>query len=153
MMCAACCAGPPALAPHGTPRCNGASLFTERSLLIRAQQTARMVLKRLSGAPAGVHGSAAPLSSQQHARPACPCCRARPDHASTSDSDSYAYNSGSSVGQRKATIEHVYREKSSGRTGPPGPWRMGWQMSERNLVWNDDLKARLLKVQKTLPQI
>jgi hypothetical protein len=151
-MCAACCAGAPALAGHGTPRCNGASLLSERSLLIKAHQSAMMVLKRLNGAHAGVYGAAPPLNSQQHARPACPCCRGRPDEASTSDSDSYTTSSGSSAGQRKATIEHVYRENSSGRTGPPGPWQMGWQMSERNLVWNDDLKVRLLKVQKALPQ-
>jgi hypothetical protein len=26
------------------------------------------------------------------------------------------------------------------------PWAVGWQMSERNLVWNDDLKLRLIRV-------
>lgn len=27
----------------------------------------------------------------------------------------------------------------------PGPVQMGYQMSEKNLMWNDDLKARLVK--------
>ena len=30
--------------------------------------------------------------------------------------------------------------------GPSRPWQLGWQMNERNLVWNDDLKLRLIKV-------
>ncbi len=132
--------GPPLLPPMDRACCSSGVCQN------KAHQIARMVLRRPGGAFAVSQGFIAPLTSQQHARPACPCCRARPDHASTSESDSYAYNSGSSAGQRKITIEHVYWEKSSGRTGPPGPWQMGWQMSERNLVWNDDLKVRLLKV-------
>ena len=30
--------------------------------------------------------------------------------------------------------------------GPARPWQLGWQMNERNLVWSDDLKLRLIKV-------
>ena len=30
--------------------------------------------------------------------------------------------------------------------GENAPWGMGWQTSERNLVWNDELKMGLLKV-------
>ena len=30
--------------------------------------------------------------------------------------------------------------------GPSRPWQLGWQVNERNLVWNDDLKLRLIKV-------
>jgi hypothetical protein len=26
------------------------------------------------------------------------------------------------------------------------PWTMGWQMNERNVVWSNDLKLRLVKV-------
>lgn len=29
---------------------------------------------------------------------------------------------------------------------PQAPWALGWQMSERNIVWNDDLKMRLIRV-------
>ena len=85
----------------------------------------------------------------QQERPACGICRASPDQASTSgrvDTNTYTYNSGRSTERKKATIEHVYEKEGGGREGPPSPWNMGWQMNERNLVWNDDLKARLLKV-------
>ena len=30
--------------------------------------------------------------------------------------------------------------------GPSRPWQLGWQMDERNLVWNDELKLRLIKL-------
>ena len=109
----------------------------------------------MSGVLAGQHaapwGSGRPL---QQARPVCSTRRAISDQASTSgrsDSESYTYNSGSPTERRKATIEHIYQEKGGGRTGPPSPWNMGWQMNERNLVWNDDLKARLLKVSMQSP--
>lgn len=40
---------------------------------------------------------------------------------------------------RVSSAEHVQR-------GPARPWQLGWQVNERNLVWNDDLKLRLIKV-------
>ncbi len=109
----------------------------------------------LGGILARQHAAAAPSSLLRQARPACTRCSASPDHASTSgrsDSDSYAYNSGDSTGRQKAAIEHIYKENDNARKGPPSPWNMGWQMNERNLIWNDDMKALLLKVSKCLPQ-
>lgn len=60
----------------------------------------------------------------------------------------YAYNSGIDKERRKATIEHVYRESDgvAKTSSSSAPWSFGWQMNERNLVWNNDLKLRLLKV-------
>ncbi len=109
----------------------------------------RKVLNMFSGILVGQHAAALGLCLLQHERPTCCICRASPDQASTSGhshDDSYLYNSGSPTERKKATIEHVYQEVGGAREGPPSPWNMGWQMNERNLVWNDDLKARLLKV-------
>jgi hypothetical protein len=47
--------------------------------------------------------------------------------------------------------ERAHRRSMWGATGSDAskqrgaPWGIGWQMSERNLVWNDDLKLRLIK--------
>lgn len=66
----------------------------------------------------------------------------------------YSYNS--SDGRRKATLEDAFVESraTSGaaqiehNTGMANaqPWNLGWQVSERNLMWNDGLAAKLLKV-------
>lgn len=83
-----------------------------------------------------------------------------------------AYPYVSPEGRNKATIEHIFAPDSSSQdededatataaraarrhersllSGSGGgdkgaPWHVGWQMSERNLVWNDDLKLRLIK--------
>ncbi|GLC45449.1 hypothetical protein PLESTB_000617100 [Pleodorina starrii] len=65
----------------------------------------------------------------------------------------YPYND--SDGKRqKATIEHIFpalESSSSQAQGPStsgrpaAPWQVGWQMNERNMYWNDDLKVRLIK--------
>jgi hypothetical protein len=51
---------------------------------------------------------------------------------------------------RAAARRHQRSLLSSGSSdkgvgGGGAPWGIGWQMSERNLVWNDDLKLRLIK--------
>ena len=50
--------------------------------------------------------------------------------------------------RQKATIEHVFggdtNDHHKGAAASP-PWVMGWQMNERNLVWSNDLKLRLLQ--------
>lgn len=73
--------------------------------------------------------------------------------ASTSapEAPAYPYNSGDSRTQ-KTTIEHILPGLSAagqqkiGSGGVQAPWAMGWQMNERNMVWNDELKLRLIKV-------
>jgi hypothetical protein len=52
-------------------------------------------------------------------------------------------------GRQKATIEHVFGRLGGDQADGGGgqqPWDFGWQMSERNLVWSDQLKLRLVKV-------
>lgn len=77
----------------------------------------------------------------------------------------YPFNSGDEHRQ-KATIEHIFGDGGGGGAGvastsgssspsagtgrrPSAPWALGWQMSERNLVWNDELKLRLIKVRSS----
>eukprot|EP00878_Enallax_costatus_P027132 GHUV01029183.1.p1 GENE.GHUV01029183.1~~GHUV01029183.1.p1 ORF type:complete len:231 (+),score=57.23 GHUV01029183.1:271-963(+) len=62
---------------------------------------------------------------------------------------SYPYNSGDDRKQ-KATIEHIFSpdaaEPVASSTGRiQAPWSVGWQMSERNIMWDDELKLRLIK--------
>lgn len=54
-------------------------------------------------------------------------------------------------GRKKATFEQAFKNKQinddtvgSGATHILAPWELGYQMSEKNLAWNDDLKSRLL---------
>ncbi|KAL3154046.1 hypothetical protein ABBQ32_013592 [Trebouxia sp. C0010 RCD-2024] len=55
-----------------------------------------------------------------------------------------------SDGRRKSTIEEAFPPVTSAAVGDPTsqgrppPWTIGWQTSERNLEWNDDVKLRLL---------
>lgn len=35
---------------------------------------------------------------------------------------------------------------SAGTAGVQAPWSVGWQVNERNIMWSDDLKTRLVKV-------
>ncbi len=71
----------------------------------------------------------------------------------------YPYNSGDGR-QQKATLENVFGQPgvrvqdeepatSSSSEASASPWGLGWQMSERNLVWNDQLKLMLIKVSST----
>ena len=44
----------------------------------------------------------------------------------------------STDGHSKATIEDVYGgSKTSSGLFDEAPWAVGWQMNERNMVWND----------------
>ena len=69
------------------------------------------------------------------------------EHAETSGREHYVYNSGSSTERLKATIEHVFSPADArpGSTRADAPWLLGWQMNERNIVWSNDLKLRLLQ--------
>ncbi|GIL52047.1 hypothetical protein Vafri_8009 [Volvox africanus] len=70
---------------------------------------------------------------------------------------SYPYNDADG-NRQKATIEHIFPalestsstaqqqpSSSSSSSRPAAPWQVGWQMNERNVYWNDDLKTRLIK--------
>jgi hypothetical protein len=69
------------------------------------------------------------------------------DQAGTSGRDHYTYNAGSASERQKATIEHVFGSAAEkpGSSGSEAPWHLGWQVNERNLIWNNDLKLRLLQ--------
>eukprot|EP00884_Botryococcus_braunii_P013573 jgi/Botrbrau1/22216/Bobra.168_1s0047.1 len=49
----------------------------------------------------------------------------------------YRYNSGD--GRPKASMEDAHW------TGTSGPWQVSWQMNERNLVWTEDLRNKMLQ--------
>jgi len=78
--------------------------------------------------------------------------------AASSDRPTYPYNSGDGRSQ-KATLEHIFPtghgdvdiEATASSTASTSdrvqaPWSVGWQMNERNVMWSDDLKLRLIKV-------
>jgi hypothetical protein len=55
-------------------------------------------------------------------------------------------NNANSAADAAAAEERRHRRSALGAAGQArAPWGIGWQMSERNIVWNDDLKLRLIK--------
>lgn len=89
----------------------------------------------------------------------CRACRFARALCRAEDKDvtqSMPYNYVSSDGKRKATLADAFvARKDAGLTSAGSdfaermqqPWtKMGWQVSERNLVWNDDIASKLVKV-------
>lgn len=104
---------------------------------------------------------------------ATPSSSSSPSEPQQQQQPAYPYQS--PEGRNKATIEHIFSPASDSSTdeddrqdadavgtaraaerrhrrsllghspAAQAPWGIGWQMSERNLVWNDDLKLRLIK--------
>jgi hypothetical protein len=83
--------------------------------------------------------------------------------ASTSSSSSSSKEEGTGQQAADATSEHIFSAEAAqhfkqGATGPIAgaagqqgsadlePWGVGWQLSEQNLLWNDDIKMRFVKV-------
>ena len=71
------------------------------------------------------------------------------EDAATSSGEGYEFTYHGSDGRMKATFEQAF--KGGARSGDPSvaqpalpPWHIGYQMSERDLAWNDGLRARLL---------
>ena len=71
--------------------------------------------------------------------------------AKTNKNDTYyEFTYQGSDGRLKATFEQAFKAINANDTVPPSPsasqapWELGYQMSEKNLAWNDDLKSRLL---------
>ena len=62
------------------------------------------------------------------------------------------FNYPSSDGRRKASLEDAvsrnpaHMRQMGSSVLKDQPWTVGWQVSERNLSWNNDLAARLVKV-------
>lgn len=63
-----------------------------------------------------------------------------PNAAAADDADALAAAPARADGAEAAS--------TSGRESPRAPWAVGWQMSERNIVWSDDLKMRLVRVRE-----
>lgn len=77
--------------------------------------------------------------------------------AASSSENTYNFTYRGSDGRLKATFEQAFKNARAGGSGSgsavPGsggaqaPWALSYQMSERySLLWNDDLKSRMLKV-------
>eukprot|EP00887_Chlorella_sp_A99_P001437 scaffold8.g1437.t1 len=84
----------------------------------------------------------------------CACTASAPDDTqpstSGSSSSSYEFTYQGSDGRLKATFEQAFKTGPSAVSGssggvPAAPWGLGYQMAEKNLVWSDDLKARMLQ--------
>ncbi|GAX73212.1 hypothetical protein CEUSTIGMA_g665.t1 [Chlamydomonas eustigma] len=87
-------------------------------------------------------------------------CSSASRESSAYDDGAVVYNS-STGPSHKVTIEHVYGPlmndqqeadhsrlqdtTSTSTSQQAGPWKMSWQMSERNMTWSNDLKIRLIK--------
>jgi len=56
--------------------------------------------------------------------------------------DLYEFTYQGNDGRMKATFEQALKHGGGFQT-TKAPWEFGYQMSEKNLVWHDDLKARL----------
>lgn len=81
---------------------------------------------------------------------AAPIARAR-DNDSAAEKQSvhqampFSYNS--SDGRKKASLEDALSKgKNRSVLMDRQPWQVGWQMAERNLMWNDQVAAALVKV-------
>eukprot|EP00892_Ulva_mutabilis_P006787 jgi/Ulvmu1/4480/UM002_0205.1 len=65
------------------------------------------------------------------------------DSVDTDEGVTYSYHS---EGHYKATLEDVFKNPcKASLIRNHAPWSMGWQTNERNIMWNDDLKIRLIK--------
>jgi hypothetical protein len=132
--------------------------------------------RALRAAPAPTPGPAASPSrrprggSRSQRPPHAPRAQppSQPQQEGPGPGATYPYNAGPGERRQKATIEHVFAPgeggggastsgsgSDGGSTGssggadtrrPQAPWSVGWQMSERNLVWNDELRMRLIRV-------
>ena len=60
----------------------------------------------------------------------------------------FSYNS--SDGRRKASLEDALSRHGNNKNRSvlmdQQPWKVGWQVSERNLLWNNNVAAGLVKV-------
>lgn len=58
----------------------------------------------------------------------------------------------SSDGRRKASLEDAMTKgKNRSVLMNQQPWQVGWQVSERNLLWNNHVAAGLVKVISFMP--
>ncbi len=96
------------------------------------------------------------LSQRRQQPPPPPQAAAEPQQPAAAESTSYEFTYQGSDGRVKATFEQAFKNRVGGSSSSSGsdsgsqeraPWALSYQMSERySMLWNEDLKARLLKV-------
>jgi len=64
-----------------------------------------------------------------------------PTDSTSNADDGYQFTYRGSDGRLKATFEQAFK---NGRPSMAAPWELGYQMSEKNILWNDNLKTQLL---------
>jgi hypothetical protein len=69
----------------------------------------------------------------------------QPSTSTSTSEPAYPYNGGEGGGRQKATIEHLGGSGAAVMSAA-APWTTSFMINERNLVWNDELKLRLIKV-------
>ena len=80
-----------------------------------------------------------------------PLCHSEISNNHSPESQAYEFTYEGSDGRKKATFEQAFKatvrmEESSSATAERelAPWDISYQMSEKNLVWNEELKSRLV---------
>ncbi|KAH7618792.1 hypothetical protein NADE_005641 [Nannochloris sp. 'desiccata'] len=68
-----------------------------------------------------------------------------PTHNTANDDDGYQFTYRGNDGRLKATFEQAFKNGIPTLDGTltSAPWELGYQMSEKNILWNDSLKTRL----------
>jgi hypothetical protein len=70
-----------------------------------------------------------------------------PTTSSMDDNDGYQFTYRGNDGRLKATFEQAFKNgvpNSLDGSLASAPWELGYQMSEKNIMWNDNLKLRLI---------
>lgn len=68
-----------------------------------------------------------------------------PTTSTADEGDGYEFTYRGNDGRLKATFEQAFKNGTSALDGSlaSAPWELGYQMSEKNIMWNNDLKLRL----------
>lgn len=99
---------------------------------------------RCPGAPAIICFTQCRQSILPTARSNLQIARSQSDPTANSDpNDEYKFNYVGNDGRLKATFEQAFKHGIPTADGIAAPWEFGYQMSEKNLMWNDNLQSRL----------
>ena len=63
---------------------------------------------------------------------------------SNNSQNDYQFTYVGNDGRLKATFEQAFKNGVPTTDGATAPWELGYQMSEKDIMWNDDLQTRLL---------
>jgi hypothetical protein len=72
--------------------------------------------------------------------------QADPTTSSSNEDDSYQFTYIGNDGRKKATFEQAFKNGVPALDGTlaSAPWELGYQMSEKHIMWNDNLKTRMV---------